>query len=119
MPLLDPPLVPPPKIRLSRLRDIGWSIWDPIGILGSDQNWNDKDCLQFANEYDNYLISAASQLRRNAPAEQVVRHLMDIEIECMGLGKRDTTRKRAEAVVIAILEDESIWTWPNNEGKFE
>jgi len=33
MPLLDPPLTPPPEIKLSRLRDIGWSKWDPIGLL--------------------------------------------------------------------------------------
>ena len=81
MPLLDPPLVPPPKIKLSKLRDIGWSIWDPIGMLAPDQNWNDEDYLQFADEYDNYLIFAASQLRRNTPKEQVVHYLMDIEIE--------------------------------------
>ncbi|MEJ2019355.1 MAG: hypothetical protein P8X51_14015, partial [Maritimibacter sp.] len=28
MPLLDPPLTTPPKLKLSRLRDIGWSVWE-------------------------------------------------------------------------------------------
>ena len=30
-----------PKIRLSRLRDIGWSTWDPIGLLENNQSWED------------------------------------------------------------------------------
>ena len=64
MPLIDPPLTPPPKLKLSRLRDIGWSIWDPIGLMGSEQNWDDEDCRPFADEYDSYLIQAAGQLRR-------------------------------------------------------
>lgn len=61
MPLLDPPLTPPPKTKLSRLRDIGWSKWDPIGLLGDGQKWDDEDCQQFADEYDSYLLQAAGQ----------------------------------------------------------
>ena len=55
MPLLDPPLTPRPKSRLSHLRHIGWSVWDPIGMLSSGQKWSDEDCLPFAGEYDSYI----------------------------------------------------------------
>ena len=27
------PASPQPRIRLSKLRDIGWTLWDPIGLL--------------------------------------------------------------------------------------
>ncbi len=29
------------KIRLSRLRDIGWSLWDPIGVTSKNEHWKD------------------------------------------------------------------------------
>ena len=61
-----------PKVRLSRLRDIGWSIWDPIGLLAEGETWDQKP---FADEYDSYLMHAAGQLRRNVPTEEVVDYL--------------------------------------------
>lgn len=67
MALLGPPLMSPPKVRLSRLRDISWSVWDPIGLMGVGQNWQDKDCRPFANEYDGYLLQAAGRLRGGKP----------------------------------------------------
>ena len=27
---------PQPRIKLSKLRDIGWRLWDPIGLLHED-----------------------------------------------------------------------------------
>ena len=36
-----------PFIALSRLREIGWSAWDPIGLA-------DSDCPR--DEYDAYLL---------------------------------------------------------------
>ena len=113
---------PQPRVKLSRLRDIGWNLWDPIGLLGSSGHfpgrWSDKANQGFANEYDNYLISAASQLRQRAPQDQVVGYLVGVESEYMGLGERPTSRERAEAVVAAILADDSIWTWPDEQGRF-
>lgn len=112
-----------PRVKMSRLRDIGWNLWDPIGLLGNGSRrpgkWDSPDNAGFADEYDRYLRSAAFQLREGIPAEKVVNYLIEIETEYMGLGMGPSTRKRAEAVVAAILEDDSIWTWPNDEGKFE
>ena len=106
-----------PGIKLSKLRDIGWTLWDPIGLLSADGphpgKWNEEANLPFADEYDSYLISAASQLRRGEPHERVVSYLVEIETEHMGLGEAPTSLERAEAVVAAILADYRIWKWPD------
>lgn len=113
MPFLDPPLTPPPKIKLSRLRDIGWSIWDPIGLLGSGQKWDDEDCLPFADEYDSYLLQAAGQLRRGVSDATVASFLVQIETEHMGLGTGQSALDRAKQVVSAIQLDDELWTCPD------
>jgi hypothetical protein len=109
--------VPQPRVKLSRLRDIGWNLWDPIGLLGSGK-WSDAANQGFEDEYDRYLISAATQLREGEPHNQVVSYLVHVESDYMGLGERRTSRERAEAVVAAILADDRIWTWPDQQGRF-
>jgi len=111
MPLIDPPLTPQPKLMLSHLRDVGLSIWDPIELMGSEQNWDDKECLSFANEYDNYLIQAAGQLRRGVTDADVAKYLVQIETEHMCLVGRGSL-DRARRVVAAIHADKEIWTYP-------
>lgn len=113
MPLIDPLLPPRPKLKLSRLRDIGWSIWDPIGLLGSEQSWGDEDCLSFADEYDSYMMQAAGQLRRGVADADVAKYLVQIETEHMGLGSGRGILERAEQVVAAIHADKEIWTYPD------
>lgn len=111
----------PPRVNLSKLRDIGWGLWDPIGLLGNGGHypgkWNDPPNQRFADEYDNYLISAASQLRGGASCEQVVEYLAHIEADYMGLGIRPNTRERAEAVVAAILADQASLNPPDGHGQ--
>lgn len=80
--------------------------------------WNEETNRSFADEYDTYLISAASQLRRGAPQEQVTEYLIEIETQHMGLGENDSARERAEAVVAAILADPAIWTSSDEQGRF-
>lgn len=110
-----------PRLKLSKLRDIGWSLWDPIGLLSTDGSfsgkWTDEANSGFADEYDNYLASAASQLRRGEPCVQVVKYLVNVEANYMALGEGPTSQERAEAVVAAILADDSIWTWPDEQGR--
>ena len=53
-----------PKLRLSRLRDIGWSLWDPIGLNDFGDDW---ESVTFADEYDSYLIKVAGMLKKVAP----------------------------------------------------
>jgi len=111
-----------PRVKLSKLRDIGWKLWDPIGLLRSSEHslekWTDQASQGFADEYDNYLISAATQLRLGKPRNQVVGYLVRVEADYMGIGEGPTSRARAEAVVAAILADDSMWTWPDDQGRF-
>lgn len=106
------PLQSPPKIKLSRLRDIGWSLWDPIGLLKPGQRWEDDECKPFADEYDAYLRDAAGQLRRGIATAAVIAYLVDIEANHMGLGQRSDTHERASSVVAAINADSLLWTYP-------
>lgn len=94
-------MVEQPKIKLSRLREIGWSEWDPIGLsqMGSD-DW--KDGGPCADEYDSYLLQVAGRLRRDEARENIVAYLEEIEMVHMGGGRVATTRTRAEATVAAI-----------------
>ena len=98
-----------PKIRLSRLRDIGWSTWDPIGLLENNQSWED---VGYADEYDSYLLIAAGMLRRKKPKKNVVDYLIEIETQHMGLSHNDTTQIRAEEVVHQIENDDKLWSFP-------
>jgi hypothetical protein len=70
-------------LKLSRLRDIGWAEWDPIGLLPNGATWNHQS---FADEYDTYLLRVASELRHGWSVAQAVDYLMQIEAEHMGLG---------------------------------
>lgn len=100
---------PRPKINLSRLRDIGWSLWDPIGLLEPGQRWDDEECQRFADEYDDYLLHAATDLRRGATDDEVASYLVGIEIEQMCLGSQTDTYRRARRVAEAIRADTEIW----------
>jgi len=106
---------PQPKLKLSRLRDIGWKLWDPIGLLPQDGKWDDEANRSFADEYDRYLVSAASQLRKGASHQQVAEYLCEIEANHMGLGGNPSARLRALAVVEAISADDAIWTYPGED----
>jgi hypothetical protein len=86
-------------LQLSRLRDIGWTEWDPIGLLSKGGTW---DHQPFADEYDRYLLEAAGRLRRDGNEGDVTEYLMHIEREHMGLGITPTSRLRAEATARAI-----------------
>jgi hypothetical protein len=68
-------------IELSSLRDIGWREWDPIGLRAAGEEWNDKP---FADEYDTYLLKAASDLRHGASRQHMIGFFIDIERKFIG-----------------------------------
>lgn len=107
-----PPLKTPPRIRLSRLRDIGWSHWDPIGLLGLGKRWDDESAKSFADEYDSYLIAAAGMLRRGVPDHEVVVYLAEIETDHMAMTEQPDTVARAQATVAALKAAKDLWTDP-------
>jgi hypothetical protein len=65
------------KLQLSRLRDIGWSRWDPIRLRGSEQAPKD--------EYDSYLLHAAGRLWDGASEDVVTNYLVSVKAEDMRL----------------------------------
>lgn len=94
---------------LARLRDHGWSCWDPIGLLSSGQHWNDPDCRTFADEYDGYLRHVAGMLRSGESDDAIIAWLVDIESNRMGLGNSETARPRAHALLTALRNDPECW----------
>ena len=97
------------RIRLSRLRDIGWRCWDPIALGGPDGDWADSAA---ADEYDGYLLQIARMVRQNEGDDTAAQHLVWAESEHMGLGMRADTLERARATIAAIRADDQLW----NEG---
>lgn len=95
-----------PKLRLSRLRDIGWALWDPIGLNDFQGDWSQ---VSYADEYDSYLIKVAGMLRNERSIREAVDYLVRIETEHMGLSLSPLTRERALLVVQTINSDSMIW----------
>lgn len=99
-----------PKINIERLREIGWSLWDPIGLDGNTGIWREES---FADEYDTYLLKAAGMLRNQCDLVEVVNYLFVIETEHMGLGKVNDEASRGRRllrVVQAISNDPLVWS---------
>jgi hypothetical protein len=74
---------PRPPLSLSRLRDIGWSLWDPIGLLAPGEAWDGKP---FADEYDAYLTATAPMLRDGRSEGECVDYLTWVAVVHMALG---------------------------------
>jgi hypothetical protein len=91
-----------PPLKISRLRDIGWKEWDPIGLLPRGSTW--ERYPEFADEYDRYLLEAASRLRRDWSVSDAADYFMMIASEHMGLGPSHDSlaRRSAEATAKAI-----------------
>lgn len=94
-----PPL--PPPVKLSILRDIGWTEWDPIGLKAIEGGWEGSDA---ADEYDDYLLHVAVRLQLGEPDVDLIDYLVGVEMEHMGLSPNPTTRPRAVTTVRAINE---------------
>lgn len=86
-------------ITLSRLRDIGWKEWDPIGLLTAGESGEQKP---FADEYDDYLHKVVADFRSGRPLAEAVEYLLCIEREHMALGTRLGQKARAEATARSI-----------------
>ncbi len=83
-----------PKFKLSRLREIGWATWDPIGLRVTD-GWPE-------DEYDRYLLQAAGRLWNGASRKEVASYLLSIETQHMGLGQTPGIQQRANEAAHAL-----------------
>ncbi len=89
-----------PKIKLSLLRDIGWRLWDPIGLGSPGDSWP-KDC---ADEYDSYLLHVVGMLNQGRFNQEAVAYLDWAGAEHMGMGPSTVTAHQAcIATVEAIV----------------
>jgi hypothetical protein len=73
------------RIRIERLRSIGWSHWDPIGLADEDSRPPDGA----ADEYDSYLLCVAGMLSRGATESESIDYLIGIVSTHMSLGVAD------------------------------
>ncbi|MGF9565554.1 hypothetical protein [Neorhizobium sp. JUb45] len=83
--------------NLQTLRDIGWRLWDPIGLNGPDGPPDEA-----IDEYDSYLIEAFAMLQAGSQIQDVVAILMDIESEHMALGELPDAEERATQTVLEL-----------------
>lgn len=89
-------------VKLSKLREIGWTLWDPIGLLESFDR-SDEDFPK--DEYDRYLLTAYGKFGNGASTEEVSDYLFNISSEYMGLGESIRLRLGAEATATKIFEN--------------
>jgi len=87
-----------PPLKLSRLRDIGFKEWDPIGILSPGESWGHHPA---ADEYDHYLLHAANRLRRDWSVSDAADYLTWVKSEHTGLGHPDDPSERSRAAATA------------------
>lgn len=90
-----------PSVKLSVIRDIGWDLWDPIGLNGAEGGWRRSNA---ADEYDRYLQLVVSNLQSGESDRVMVDYLVNIETTHMRLTDTASARSRAEATVAAIRE---------------
>ncbi|MCZ7861311.1 hypothetical protein O9X98_07795 [Agrobacterium salinitolerans] len=84
-----------------RLREIGWTEWDPIELMRNRKTWIGQP---FENEYDSYLIHVADRILAGDGDAALVAYLVAIERDDMYDGSADVSPQRAAATVSAIRQ---------------
>ena len=84
-------------IQLSRLRAIGWTLWDPIGL--ADETGVPSD--ECADEYDSYLLHVVDMMCDRKSLDEAASYLVWVATEQMGLPKQDHTAAMITARAIA------------------
>lgn len=85
-------------VDLNRLREIGFSEWDPIELMRNRETWVGT---KFQNEYDSYLSHVADRLIAGDNEAELVAYLVAVERDDIG-GTSDCSKIRAAAAVAAI-----------------
>lgn len=90
-----------PAVKISALREIGWTYWDPIGLRGMV---NDDYTQGPVDEYDSYLLSAFGKLVNGKSDSEVSSYLADIASNHMGLGSVDDFHQSSKRTVSKLAE---------------
>lgn len=77
---------------IARVRQILIAQWDPIGV---------GDVAEAQDEYDRYAAEIAAAIGNNAAAEEIASHLLNIEVERMGLKGRPARARRVARLLLA------------------
>ncbi len=85
------------RLQTSRLREIGWRHWDPIGL--ADDEGSPPEGRE--NEYDQYLLHVVSMIDRGASTAEAAEYLKKTASESMGLTATDANAAAATADAIA------------------
>lgn len=94
------------KFRIDVLREIGWRLWDPIGLFDKD---DPETMARIADEYDTYLKCAAGMLRNGKTVDDVAKYLYSAERSMMGLGPADLGSASCWGVARAIADADDLW----------
>ncbi len=86
------------EISLSCLRQIGWKLWDPIG-LAPNGSAPDEGCV---DEYDRYLLHVVGMISSGRSEDEATAYLIGIESEAMGMSF--VNAQAAAATSHAIVE---------------
>ncbi len=88
-----------PKIKLSYLRDVGWKLWDPIGLGLAGEGWP-EDC---ADEYDRYLLHVVGMLHQGKSSGEAVYYLDWVRAEHMGMGPSTAVARQACVATVQAI----------------
>ena len=91
-----------PKIRLSEIRRIGWSDWDPFGMSdGTEFGPGDA-----ADEYDYPLLHVVDILTGGGSRSEAAKYLRDVAINDMGrpAANMEATQKTVDAIAAYLKE---------------
>jgi hypothetical protein len=87
--------------NINALRELGWSLWDPIEILVTKTTWRGT---AFEDEYDTYLIEMQNMARRGLQVEELTNYAINIVDEWMELGRNDEVEARSRNLAQAVLD---------------
>ena len=92
--------------RRRKLRDLGFGIWDPIGLLDAGETWEGQP---FCDEYDHYLATISARLYRRQTEKKIAEWVVKVEAEDMSLVTDTNSLCRARKLVSAIKADPDLW----------
>ena len=85
------------QVSLGRLREIGWSVWNPIGLAGPPATP--------ADEYDAYLTHVTDMLLAGAGVEAGASYLTRVAEEQMGVVANPEAARATSAAIRACLDE--------------
>lgn len=87
------------RTALAAIERILWEAWDPIGVNQYEEAYH---------EYFMYTAGLFGLLRHQASADEITRHLLQIETEAMGLKGSKERCEQVARLLLAVEMDPSL-----------